>query len=226
VLSAAAVVAIAGAVAQASTAYDANLTTPPGVYFGTGNSNGAFTVATDNGIEIGLRAKQRQGSLIHSSTDVYTVQPGPQASSPSHAWWNYEFSIKVDAGTLSDYTALLTITDPNGHTAAVNPLTYWADNEGWSSAFGADNPAVLTTDTVAQNSENPKFGDFPLASFYSMYTPGDYTFALDVTNIQSGAGASDTIIARVVPLPAAVWGGLVLLGAMGGAELLRRRRLA
>ena len=42
---------------KASVVNDANLISPPGVYYGTGNTNGHFVVDTENGVEIGFRAK-------------------------------------------------------------------------------------------------------------------------------------------------------------------------
>jgi hypothetical protein len=61
--------------------FDQNLSTPNGVYYGSGKVNGGFTVVQSNGIEIGLRAKLRDPSLtgedtiIHSTTNVYTLTP-------------------------------------------------------------------------------------------------------------------------------------------------------
>ena len=43
--------------ATATLAFDANLT--HGVYYGSGNINGGFTIDTENGVELGLRAKTR-----------------------------------------------------------------------------------------------------------------------------------------------------------------------
>ncbi|MGC4083726.1 MAG: hypothetical protein QM736_16850 [Vicinamibacterales bacterium] len=76
----------------------------PGRDNGTGNPQGGFTVVTDNGIEIGLRAKHRQDpNVIHTSTNVYDVQPGSQDGIVTNrAWWNYEWSIDLQPGAVGD----------------------------------------------------------------------------------------------------------------------------
>src|SRR5690348_3893189 len=98
--AATAALAIAGSMqAQATTTFDQTLALPAtgaaeSWYNGSGNPQGGFTVATDNGIELGLRAKLRQSpNVIHTSNNVYTVQTGLQ--DPGHALWNYEFSIDL-----------------------------------------------------------------------------------------------------------------------------------
>ena len=80
----------------ANVSYDANLASPPGWYNGTGNPNGGFTIDNENGVEVGLRAKLRQNpGVINSPSNVYLVPAGPQTGSPTHAAWNYEFSINL-----------------------------------------------------------------------------------------------------------------------------------
>ncbi len=169
--------------------------------------------------------------MIDSPNNVYDVPAGPQLSSPSHAAWNYEFSIHLRPGgigtlTLSDIIATLTVTDPNGHTAQVDPLTHWADDSHYGS-LGQDKPADPTV-WGAQNSENPIFADFPLAAFYNMNTTGNYTFTLDVTDKSSNLLASDTIVVDVhaTPAPATMWGGGLMMAAMlglaGGKRLMRK----
>jgi len=232
-------ITLAGAASQASTVYDASVSTP-GWINGTGNPNGGFTVVQDNGIELGLRAKYRQNpNVIDSVDNNYSVVPGAQTNTtsggngaaPTRAAWNYEFSINLNptnAGsgflTLNDITAALTISDTHGHSATVNPLAYWGDNTGFGPS-GKTTPAAANN-WLAQNSENPKFGDFPLAAFYDMNAPDTYTFKLDVSG-PSGALASDTINVTVVPTPAAAWGGFAMLGGLGlvaGVKRLRREQ--
>jgi hypothetical protein len=226
--------ALAVSAANAAITYEANLVSPNnsgeiGWYDGTGNPNGGFTVDTENGIELGLRAKLRQSpNVINTPTDVYTVPAGLQVGSPTHAAWNYEFSIDLaplgvssglNLGDIAGFTTL-TITDvTTGTTNTVNPLNYWADDSG----FG---PTVTTPESTgqwgAQNSENPLFSDFPLDSMsysFNPYAEHTYEFELNVAN-PAGGGllASDTIFVNV-PEPTSI----AMLG-IGALTLLRRSR--
>jgi hypothetical protein len=225
-----------GILAAASTAYgtvtyDASLVSPdgsgsPGWYDGMGNPNGGFTVDTENGIELGLRAKLRQSpNVIDSPTNLYVVPAGLQPSSPTHATWNYEFSIDLAPlgvssglvlGNIANSTTL-TITDVStGATNTVNPLTYWGDDSG----FGPTKTVPETpTEWGVQQSENPLFADFPLAASYNPNSPDLYRFDLTVNN-PSGPGvlASDTMFVSV-PEPAS----FSLIG-VGALALLRRKK--
>jgi hypothetical protein len=203
--------------AKATLAFDANLAAP-GVYYGTGNPNGGFTVDTENGIEIGLRAKLHQinGSVVDSPTDDYMVPTGFSSGSLDHSSWNYDFSISLSpAGissglTLNDITASLMITDiGTGQTLTFNPL-----------AIGDD---AHSGNTGAQNSENPLFGGLGaglLAAMYNVNAVDTYRFVLTVT---AGGNliASDTILVDTVAPEASTIG----LTALGGLALfcLRRR---
>jgi hypothetical protein len=134
-----------------------SLNVPPGVYFGAGNPNGNFNIDTENGLELGLRAKNRTPVgpvLIDGSTGVYSVPAGFCTSgcgSPK-AKWNYEFSIHTTGGptgpTLANYVFRLGVDhDPSAATnfTFIDPLSYWGDNS-LDGAFGA------------QNSQNISFG--------------------------------------------------------------------
>jgi len=238
-LVAAAAMVLGGAAGvQATTTYDANLVAP-GVYNGTGNPNGGFTIANDSGIEVGLRAKYRNnGAVIDSPTNNYYVVPGAQTNATSggngaaanRSAWNYEFSINLNPTgaasgylTLNDIVAMMTISDTHGHTNTVNALTYWTDNAGYN---GVKNAAFTNagTDYGAQNSENPNFADFPLASFYNMNAADTYTFTLDVQNQAGASLASDTINVTVVPVPASALSGAALLAGLGLVAGVKRVR--
>ncbi len=218
-----------GSGAMAGVSYDASLVAP-GWYNGTGNPNGGFTIDNDNGVEVGLRAKLRQSaSVIDSPSNVYVVPGGPQTGSPTHATWNYEFSINLSGTanhlTLDDISKFttLTITDlTNSASATVNPLTYWADNSGYGTG-GKDQPAV-PSDFGVQNSENPAFGDFPLHGTYNDFAPDTYRFTLNVVNNAGVQLASDSIDVIVAPLPSTLLGGLALLGGLGLVVTAKRLR--
>jgi hypothetical protein len=220
-LVAMATVFAAGAgVAQASTV--GNVT--PGWGNGSGTANGQFTIETDSttGIELGLRAKLRQSpDLIAPVGDVYSVPAGAQIGVPNRAAWNYEFSIYIPATSglnLNTIHAELTVTDPNSHSATVNPLTQFPDYTGA--------PGLI----VAQNSENPSFTGstgFPLDTYYNMDTPGNYIFTLAVYGDNAGAKGdllvSDSMTVAVAPLPSAAWAGLGLMGAVALGGVLRKK---
>src|SRR6266849_846889 len=132
--------------------------------------------------EIGLRAKLRQTSVIHSSTNLYGVPSGTQTvptPSSTHAAWNYEFAIDLQPSggtgtlTLGDIVASLKITDlTTSATATVNPLTYWGDDDGWGSS-GKTIPENAA-EWGAENSENPRVADFPLAAGYDVNAHDTY----------------------------------------------------
>lgn len=90
---------------NATLLFDQNVT--PDVIFGSGNDNGGFTLNSQNGIELGLRAKLRfddtnQPANIFNSNGAgsylfdNTAPPsgfGFAPNSPSTAIWNFEWSI-------------------------------------------------------------------------------------------------------------------------------------
>jgi len=230
----AASVVLVGASAQADTL------SSPGWINGTGNPQDNFTVTTNNGIELGLRAKYRHNpATIAPSGTTYTVVPGLETNETSggngtstRGAWNYEYSINLNPtnqasgyDTLADIFANLTVTDPNGNVSApidILNLPYTGDNTGFGPG-GQHDPALLT-DWLAQNSENPSFGNFPF--IYNANTTGLYTFKLDVGLKGGSVLASDSIQVNVAaaPLPSAAFAGLGLLGGLGVFGLKRRPR--
>jgi hypothetical protein len=108
----------------------------PGWFDGSGNPNGGFTIDSENGIVLGLRIKERQNpNVIDTPTDIYTVPTGPEPSSPSHAYWNYEFAI-FDPNLLSDTQSLTITYVTGGQSTTVNPATYWNDDSGMGPGGG------------------------------------------------------------------------------------------
>lgn len=117
--------------AHAALMYDQNIT--PGVIFGSGNANGAFTVDTSGGIELGLRAKLRHDAsgapqnIFNSNGDgTYSFAAGvaPTQAYPT-AVWSFEFGVNVNPSgtsgkTLDDYTyELLLDTDPSQGVSSI-----------------------------------------------------------------------------------------------------------
>ena len=208
----------------------ANVT--PGVIFGSGNANGDFTINQQNGIEVGLRAKQRYPAanvFNYDGVDTYTFKAGRAADTPSGAGqnasrplWNFEWSINSDFdGTsgknLNDnfYTMIVNFTPTGGTTMgafALDPINVpYADH-----ALGTN----LTTSTtkIIANDES-EYGTFidqnnVAQNSWSMHWFDPYfdPMATGVYNIRllaSGPGGifADTninIAITAVPLPAAL----------------------
>jgi len=112
-------------VSFAAPIYDANVS--PNVIFGTGNTNGGYTVDRQNGVELGLRGKLRHNdsgapeNTFNSNGDgTYSFDSGvaPTQSSPT-AVWSFEWAVNSDYNgssgfKLNDLTYALGIdTDPS-----------------------------------------------------------------------------------------------------------------
>lgn len=126
------------------------------VIFGSGNANGGFTVAQENGIEIGLRGKVRfdennsPQNVFNSNGDgSYDFNPG--APSPGFNWkpndpqtakWNFEWSIN------SNY---------NGHGSVLGAYDYLLELDGDAGAgtnFASFDPVnlVIADSAIGTNS--------------------------------------------------------------------------
>ena len=209
--------------------YNASLASPPGVYFGTGNSNSGFTVDTANDVEIGLSAIERFIAPITPSGNVYNVTLGDVASPHTGSAWGVTFSINLQQGggslTLSGIDAVLTVTDVGTGFSHAFPgfLAALTGNTCYNGAVAACTNAA---DYGVQNSEpgslfasigdtnfNDHIGDtydITLA-VYGCSTPGC------VSNLL----ASDTIQVDAVPEPNV----LATFGvALAGLGLLYHRR--
>jgi len=231
---------------KADVTYDATLASPDtnaanntdnlSWYNGSGNQGvqGDWTVDSDNGIEIGLRAKLRNApSLIAAPTGDYVVPPGDQNA--GHALWNYEFSIDLEpngVGTLnlSDVTATLMVTDLNNpsDTNTVDLYTLAFDNSGFGTTNGTTGAdridesiptlAAFEAGWGLQNSENPEFSNWPLGTFNSSLAT-TYQFVLTV-NEGDTILAQDTMDVTVTPEPSS----LIPVGILAVSLVLWRRR--
>ncbi len=153
----------------AGSANAANVT--PDVIFGSGNANGGFTVDTNNGVELGLRAKVRfnasnlpENTFNYDGVSTYTFTDGTPggsgfgfaANSSSTASWNFEWSINSDvAGSLgrnlSDLTYTLAIDfDPSAGTNFLtsDPINLaFADHAIGNNSTGNAGGTVATDDS-------------------------------------------------------------------------------
>lgn len=209
-----------GGAAHAATAFNANLA-PPGVYFGAGNPNGAFTIETVDGVEVGVRAKEFKGAAPTPVGNVYNFDLGKVIS--------FDFSFNPGAdGTpvgLAGLSSLIRIVNVGtGGSANINPALFFdnATNAGAPGGF--------------QNSQRLSFGIFnggPVFNFGDIdYDSNvDSTYRLDFTvsgsdfapvtsriTINQGAGAA-------VPEPSA-WALMILGFGAAGVMLRRRERTA
>lgn len=211
-----AAIAIVASSSAVSAEIYGSLTSPPGVYFGAGNPNGAFNIDREGGLELGLRAKNRSTVgpvLIDGSSGIYSVASGfcPSCGGAgTRAKWNYEFSIHTtDGSTLSDYVFMLGIDhDPSAGTnfTYVNPLNYWND-DAFDSNLGA------------QNSQNVAFGNTPGGAI-SPLANGLYDFVLfayRTTDLENAVARVDMTVS--VPEP-----GTIAMFGLGMASLLAFRR--
>ncbi len=190
---------------------------------GTGQPQDIFTVTSQNGIELGLGAQPR-GASLPAVQDLgggnYAAEPG-FAPATVRAVWNFDYSIDAnptndpsDTLTLSDLTATLQVTGPNGLNGSFDPLAAGLGNVGVGNAAST---------TLAQNSENMTFNLFGPPIGFDVNTPGTYNFLLTVKNTISGAITTDSINVTVAPLPSAAGMGVGMLGLTGAAALLRKK---
>lgn len=80
--------------------FDQNVT--PNVIFGSGNSNGFFTVDQNNGVELGLRAKIPFAGIIHSNGDgSYSYSLAELLTAHPSQRWNFDWTVNTDHSALS-----------------------------------------------------------------------------------------------------------------------------
>ncbi|MGN6386264.1 MAG: VPDSG-CTERM sorting domain-containing protein [Verrucomicrobiota bacterium] len=221
--------------ALTSTAFATDIT----AIYGSGNPDSGWTAATDNGIQLGLRGKNRNtGATPNDGAGTYNFAVG--------TIWNYEFSINSGNNNLNAYQFYLAVDGNSSqgvNFTTVDPLAYWGDNSygktGTSTANngqGVEGTAATYAglNNIAQGSQRITFGDYP-AGAQSLNVDGTYTFNLFATRIgegPTGTRLTDLSIDVVVGKGGAAVpdGGsslaLLGLGLAGIAGLQLRRKAA
>lgn len=206
--------AAAASPAQAALAFDQNLVAP-GVYYGTGNVNGHFTVDTESGIEVALRAHIYQQNATSPVGDLYTFDTGNIVS--------FDWSINPDAGQGSEPT-------PTAFTSSILTIHDFANNNT-QSIPGVFLDAHTTTPLALgayQNSERLSFGF--IDSLYNPLQNNTFSVNLTLSGVPIVGSISVTeLIQRgtgfAVPEPSS-WALMILgLGSVG-AGLRRARKIS
>ena len=192
--------------------YDQNIT----AIFGTGNPNTGWTADSQNGLQLGLRAKARIGGSTANVSGTYSFATAPA----TRGLWNYEFSINSDSvnGTapLTSYDYYLAVDrDPSQGVlySVVDPLAKWADNAygNNSTANGAGTVGTATAlaglNNVAQNSENITFSDYPGGA---LPLDPNATYSYELYAVAKGTGVNGTKLADV---------GITVVVGNGGAAV-------
>lgn len=232
----------------AAPAYSASIT--PDIIFGSGNVNRGFTVATSGDLELGLRAKRRYTSpndqigvgIVQDGAGNYLFDSTGQTVPAGRSLWSFDWSINSDVAdgsdTLDTYTYQIAV-DYDGSAAenmqTYDPLgafenSYVGTNLTGNGGAGSEAPGIVhsvlgnfSTNNVAQNSVNLGF----LAGSPEL---GAGQFRVSLTAFLSGTEVASTDInvfvdttPPAIPLPA---GGVLLVTALGGLALKRRRKTA
>jgi hypothetical protein len=211
--------------------------------FGGGNGDGSWTVDQANGVELGLRAKQRfpAANIFGSNGDgTYNQLAGNNGA--GRALWNFEWSINSGTGNaLNSLTYLLKIdTDPSAginyttsfdpiHSANPNLSGFWDHSIGNSSTLnGAGSEANSIgsyASLIADNNNNIAQNSWYIGWYAAPFNPnilGSYSFRLEAYDGINLLAATE-ITVNAVPEPSTYLAGALLLLPFG-VNTLRKFR--
>jgi hypothetical protein len=198
--------------------------------FGSGNGDGSWTVDQANGVELGLRAKQRfpAANIFGSNGDgTYNQLAGNNGA--GRALWNFEWSINSGAGNaLNSLTYLLKIdTDPtaginfttsfNPIDPALHPSGYWDHSIGNSStpngAGTEANSIASYINLISDSNNNIAQNSWYIGWYAGPFDPnitGSYSFRLEAYDGTDLLAATE-ITVNAVPEPSTYIAGALLL---------------
>jgi hypothetical protein len=186
--------------------YNQNIT----AIYGSGNPDAGWATDNGNGIQLGLRAKNRDTGATPNVNGIYSFATGYNAAN-DRALWNYEFSINSGTPFLSFYDYFLGVDlDPSQaiNYLVLDPLAAFSDNSYGSNATlngqGTEGTAATyaSLNAVAQNSEN--------IVFLGLAPNLDATYNYNLFAVAKGSGANGTRLVDV---------GITVVVGNGGATV-------
>lgn len=222
---------VGNATAATALLFDTSLVSPPGVYFGNGNSNSNFTVSQDGATELGLSVILRFVGPIDpgAGSEIYTVPTGPPPSPHTGSAWGFSFSVNTQytGGTavLGNFLYTLHVTDlTTGNSGpTLDPVRSIADDSGFGPG-GTTAGVNLSTGWGTQNSESPSFAAF-LPGF-NPNAPDLYQITLSQTSLDGLTTLGTVSVfanATGSPVPEPATFGWIGLGLVTLAFAARKR---
>jgi hypothetical protein len=184
----------------------------PGATFGgTGISSAAVETATVTGLQngdtltLGLTGTPFGPGpgvpLPNNNNGTFFATPGPAASNPARATWNFDYFIGINnSSDLGNYTFKLLYTD--GTTSGFFDPVAVANHDGGKSV----------TTTTREDSENIEFLG------YNINNTGTYNFDLEAFDVTGAQVGNDVINVQVAAVPDAT--STLALAGIGLAGLL------
>jgi hypothetical protein len=178
-------------------------------------------------------------AFINSANANSIYAPNPPVVSPSGTNFQWDYNVVVTQGSRVETGDSFTIYDFGGFVGVAGTLpTGWSLNSSLTNApdyafqtrATTDNPSItdLILTYTGSNIGSPS-ADTALGTFSFISTNGgraDSFFESQDHTIFNGAAQTDnhnTQVPTGVPVPAALWGGLGLLGSLFTAKVIRRK---
>ena len=164
------------------------------------------------------------GSWVVNSWASFVYPGSSQPGTDSNGEVGAEYGFRYDLPSSPSLPAGMVITAV-GLGNLVGPTHLFAGEELWGpSADAPDGLGYGIVSGVAPTA-NAKLTSVPLVQDGVIFTLSSLPqgFVLDETNITNVALNYGTDV-NVLPLPGAVWGGMMLLGGMGALGFIRRKR--